>query len=234
MIKSNMKRIRIYATIVSVVFSLHHYTANAAEPVFQLSEISENEFSEAFSQRSKYQVHVDTVTSPQICKIICDKIIERLGSMDESDAMMYNPEDFKSDACTIVKFPFGWLAAIVHAAFENREYWFFNEADYRFAAETGTLPEINGMHHCVSQEGYMATWQDRGYDSKADISVYRLQDSGIQLITRYPDVEISSWEQVCWGDGNTFYIRGVYHNDDEESQADEKSIPKCLKFTLSR
>ena len=48
MIKSNMKRIRIYATIVSVVFSLHHYTANAAEPVFQLSEISENEFSEAF------------------------------------------------------------------------------------------------------------------------------------------------------------------------------------------
>ena len=36
MIKSNMKRIRIYATIVSVVFSLHHYTANAAEPVFQL------------------------------------------------------------------------------------------------------------------------------------------------------------------------------------------------------
>ena len=167
-------------------------------------------------------------------KSICDKIIERLGSMDESDAMMYNPEDFKSDACTIVKFPFGWLAAIVHAAFENREYWFFNEADYRFAAETGTLPEINGMHHCVSKKGYMATWQDRGYDSKADISVYRLQDSGIQLITRYPDVEISSWEQVCWGDGNTFYIRGVYHNDDEESQADEKSIPKCLKFTLSR
>ena len=50
MIKSNMKRIRIYATIVSVVFSLHHYTANAAEPVVQLSEISENEVSEAFSQ----------------------------------------------------------------------------------------------------------------------------------------------------------------------------------------
>ncbi len=57
---------------------------------------------------------------------------------------------------------------------------------------------------------------DGGYDSKADISVYRLGDGDVTPVARYSDVEITNWEEVCWGEGNALYVRGSYYNDEED------------------
>ncbi len=69
-------------------------------------------------------------------------------------------------------------------------------------------------------------------DSKADISVYRLGDGGVTPVARYSDVEITNWEEVCWGEGNALYVRGSYYNDEEDGPPDERAVDKCLKFTL--
>ena len=95
----------------------------------------------------------------------------------------------------VIRFPFGVLAALVYITHEEYEYWFFRETDCRFAAQTHTWPDYGGVRHCVSKDGYLATWQNRGYDSKADISVYRLRDGGVTPVARYSDVEITNWER---------------------------------------
>ncbi len=51
-------------------------------------------------------------------------------------------------------------------------------------------------------------------------------------VARYSDVEITNWEEVCWGEGNALYVRGSYYNDEEDIPSDETSVDKCLKFTL--
>nr|WP_304650232.1 hypothetical protein [uncultured Bacteroides sp.] len=132
----------------------------------------------------------------------------------------------------VIRFPFGVLAALVYITHEEYEYWFFRETDCRFAAQTHTWPDYGGVRHCVSKDGYLATWQNRGYDSKADISVYRLRDGGVTPVARYSDVEITNWEEVCWGEGNALYVRGSYYNDEEDGPPDERAVDKCLKFTL--
>lgn len=228
----------IYTCIMLAVCSIHNFAADAAMTTFQgsqVSKISESEFVDAFSQRKKYQAKIDTVISPQICKMVLDAVVEKIGSMDASDASLYNWQTFDSQSCTIVRFPSGLLAAIVYATHEMYEYWFFNESDYKFVDKTGTFPGRDGIYHFVSKNGYMATWNEHGYDSTVDISVYRLQDGGMKLISQFPNVKISTWNQVCWGDGNTFYIRGKYNdNDDEESPTTDKSGIRYLKFTISQ
>ncbi len=234
-LKNNL--IRIYTSVTLAILSIYNFTVYATTLQFhnsQLFEISEGEFTEAFSLRNKYQIKVDTVTSPQICKIVHDKMIERLDNMQTDEALIYNIQDFNSNLCTIVKFPFGLLAAVVHTSFWEYEYWFFNESDYTFIANTGTLPKINGVQHCVSKEGYMVTWRNHSYDSNVDISVYRLQNDNIRLIHRYDDVKISNWEQVCWSAGNTFYIRGEYNDDDDEMQYTGKFGIKYIRLTVSQ
>lgn len=111
-----------------------------------------------------------------------------------------------------------------------REYWFFNETDYKFIAQTGTLPKLNGVEHCISKNGYMATWQSHAYDSNVDISIYKLTNSDIKLITRHTDVNISIWELACWGADNTFYICGLHNVYDNGLSTDKK----YLKFKVSQ
>ncbi len=39
---------------------------------------------------------------------------------------------------SVIRFPFGVLAALVYITHEEYEYWFFRETDCRFAAQTHT------------------------------------------------------------------------------------------------
>ncbi len=229
---------RICAALILAASALHHPAAHAATTAApdsrgpRVSEISESEFAEAFARRSSYEAQADTVTSPRICGMIRKKMIERLDGMDDSDtAAIYDFRDSDSD-CPVIRFPFGVLAALVYITHEEYEYWFFRESDCRFAAQTHTWPDYGGVRHCVSKDGYLATWQNRGYDSKADISVYRLGDGGVTPVARYSDVEITNWEEVCWGEDNALYVRGSYYNDEEDGPPDERAVDKCLKFTL--
>lgn len=212
------------------VLSAAYSASDAAQPQSQMYVISEHEFDAAFSRRGLYEAGVDTVTSAQTNGIIRNKMAEKFTGMDSHAALRYGFYDSGSSEYTVLKFPFGLYAVCVYAMHEENEYWFFNETDYRFIACTGTLPSIHGIHHCISKNGYMATWKNHAYDSKADISIYRLKDGDVELISRHPNVNISLWEQVCWGADNTFYIRGEY-NDDDGLQA-EKSTDRYLKFKV--
>ncbi|MCM1151896.1 MAG: hypothetical protein NC209_04560 [Alistipes sp.] len=229
--KSN-KRIGIFASALLAARFLLSLAADAAEPPFRMVEISGDEFAEVFSRRDEYQVRVDTVESPRMRGIIRNKMLERIDNMGDG-AWEYDGFRNSDFSDPIWKFPCGLLAVCVQRPFLECEYWFFAETDGEFVARTGVLPTTNGVEHCVSGEGYMAVWQNHSYDSSADISIYRLQDGAVRLVTCYSDVSISVWKQACFGAGNTFYIGGEYYGDDGEPTA-ERVVEKYFKFPVSR
>lgn len=230
--KSISKPVGIFASVVLAAYALLSLTAVAAEPPFRKFEISGEEFAEAFSRREMYQAREETIDSPRMRGIIRNKILERINSMGD-DAWKYdNLRNFDSSD-PILKFPGGLLAVYVQLPFEEREYWFFDGTDGEFVARTDVLPTMNGAAYCVSEDGYMATLQNHSYDSSADIAIYRLHDGAVKLVARYPDVNISIWEQVCFGADNTFYIGGEYNREDNVPAA-ERFVEKYFKFPLSR
>ncbi len=210
--------------------NFNNFSVYAAEQNSQISEISEYEFAEAFSLRNMYQEKIDTIKTPQICNIVQQKIKDRFNNMNADEALKYVFQDSDFSVYQILKFPFGLLASCIYTHHEESEYWFFNETDYKFIAQTGTLPKLNGVEHCISKNGYMATWQSHAYDSNVDISIYKLTNSDIKLITRHTDVNISIWELACWGADNTFYICGLHNVYDNGLSTDKK----YLKFKVSQ
>lgn len=231
--KSNNRLFRTCASSVMLAACLFlGSAADAAQPAPRAIAISEHEFAEAFARRERYEEKMDTIVFARICGIIRNKIRERLNSPDADAGPMYLFRDSDSNAEPIFRFPYGLLAVCVCASHEEREYWFFDAIDCKFVARTGTLPKTGGIEHCVSKGGYMVAWQNHAYDSKADLSLYRLQDGCVEPIARYPDVPVTIWERVCWGADNTFYLRGVYNCDDESPAG--MFVEKFLKFEVPR
>lgn len=94
--------------------------------------------------------------------------------MNADEALKYVFQDSDFSVYQILKFPFGLLASCIYTHHEESEYWLFNETNYKFIAQTGTLTKLNVVEHCISKNGYMATWQSHAYDSNVDISIYKL------------------------------------------------------------
>lgn len=208
--------------------------ANASDYESRIVEISECEFNRAYLQRHRNQIEIDTIASLEICKMVCDSTLERLGKMDEVESIRYPFCSTDNDVSSVLRFPFGFVASCVRTIHEGCEYWFFCGDDCRFVAQTGALVKMSEVHHCVSKAGYFVAWYDHSYDSNVDIFVYRVRDGGVGVISKYMDVEISKWERVCWGENNTFYVSGEYTEDIDYSFLTDCTGRKYLKFIVSQ
>ncbi len=210
------------AALTAILLS---YTATAigAEPPFDTVEISESRFAEALSVSNSHQQAADTVTSEQVCRKIQTVSTEHLQNLPAGKAGSYNCfPDSPFEVYPILRFPFGVIACGVYKGFEEYDYWFFNESDYKFIIQTDSP-----LSNYVSANGYMATLKSHSYDRLSDISVYRLQNGDIKLVHKFADTNISRIEQACWG-ADALYLSGECATDGD----DPDFIPTHLKLTL--
>lgn len=233
--KPNYKSVSIVSLCIACLFmalSLSGGVGMASSSIdVKVTEVSEDEYNNAFSGREEYQLVADTVVSAGICGIVKEKVRERLQNMDELDRVIYDCGNINCDSCsfTILKFPFGLYATSVHATHEEWEYWFFDASDCEFVARTGMCDDMS----CVSINGYMASVRYHNHDENVDVSFYRLRNGRVETIGQCGDVELGIITDFCWGADNTFYLRATRGMDyADPSESDERDM-KCLRFSFS-
>ncbi|MDE7355313.1 MAG: hypothetical protein K2N21_00875 [Rikenellaceae bacterium] len=143
----------------------------------------------------------DTVTSAPICDIIQAKSLERLKGMEPDKASSYNVfQDSPFEVYPILDTRFGLIVCGAYKGYEEYDYWFFNDTDYTFVAQTDS-PLCNYL----SKNGYMATHKIYHHDSCTDIFVYRLHDGSMELVYKFAEIETSSLNKALWG-ADALYI----------------------------